>query len=681
MSFLYPTFLWALFAVSIPIIIHFFNFRSHKTVYFSNVAFLQNIEQENKSRNQLKDILILIFRILTIVALVVAFANPVKLNKNINTNKNCPNNYGIYIDNSFSMNALSANGKILDLAKTKATDVVAATKQNSKFFYITNQLDAQQQHLYIKDIVLDNISTTNNSSQVRKMSEIFSRFNHLFKNENYLCDKKIFIISDFQKNCFDENNFVFDTLTKVYLLPVEPNETANLFIDSVWFESPFHLYNSPDSLVVKIKNNSNQDYQNQQLYFYVNDTLKTISTYNVSANSTQDVKVRFTNTSQGFLNGQIKIDDLLIEYDNSIFFNYYIAPKVEVLLIEGKANSYLTEFYNDNTYFNLTTASISNIPVVSFANYQAIVLSSVEKISTGVLNELKKYIENGGIVLFIPKNSAKITDLNQITMFFDLPSFTNKKDFDLKISKINTDDNIFLDVFDEIKDNSLLPKTKSYFRLNPNTLSDYATLLSAENDDKILIYKEIQNGMFYMFTTDLNKENSDFMTNPLCTPTLYNIPVFAKSDNKIYHTIGNTNSIELKNVDLNESIKLVNTQNQFEFIINTSKIGQNKLKFSTENVNLTAGNYQIKTNSGTQIGAVSFNYDRTESDLENYTEQDLKEYVKRNNLDWVVTTKTGEFLQNEIISSQSNKNMAKIFIILALIFILAEILTVRLLKN
>ena len=46
MQFLYPGFLFALAAIAIPIIIHLFNFRKFKKVYFTNVAFLKEIKHE-----------------------------------------------------------------------------------------------------------------------------------------------------------------------------------------------------------------------------------------------------------------------------------------------------------------------------------------------------------------------------------------------------------------------------------------------------------------------------------------------------------------------------------------------------------------------------------------------------------------------------------------------------------
>ena len=83
MMFVYPLFLWALAVVSIPIIIHLFNFRKYKKVYFSNVKFLRELKQESKSKSRLKEILILSARCLALISIVFAFAQPVLKNKRV----------------------------------------------------------------------------------------------------------------------------------------------------------------------------------------------------------------------------------------------------------------------------------------------------------------------------------------------------------------------------------------------------------------------------------------------------------------------------------------------------------------------------------------------------------------------------------------------------------------------
>ena len=99
MNFVYPDFLFALFALAIPIIIHLFNFKKFKRVEFSNVAFLKEIKQESKSKSRLKEWLILFSRLLAITFLVLAFAQPyipVSEKQTISGDKAV----SIYIDNS-----------------------------------------------------------------------------------------------------------------------------------------------------------------------------------------------------------------------------------------------------------------------------------------------------------------------------------------------------------------------------------------------------------------------------------------------------------------------------------------------------------------------------------------------------------------------------------------------------
>ena len=77
MSFLFPGFLFGLFALAIPIIIHLFNFRRYKKVYFTNVRFLKELKQESESKSKLRQLLILLSRLLAITALVFAFAREI----------------------------------------------------------------------------------------------------------------------------------------------------------------------------------------------------------------------------------------------------------------------------------------------------------------------------------------------------------------------------------------------------------------------------------------------------------------------------------------------------------------------------------------------------------------------------------------------------------------------------
>ena len=122
MNYQNPHLLYALFAIAIPILIHLYNFRKHQTVYFSSIRFLKEIKEEYKKKSELKNILILLSRILAISFLVISFAKPYTPS---NTTK-ISDNIFLYIDNSQSMDIDFGEGNLLNIAKNKAIEITEA---------------------------------------------------------------------------------------------------------------------------------------------------------------------------------------------------------------------------------------------------------------------------------------------------------------------------------------------------------------------------------------------------------------------------------------------------------------------------------------------------------------------------------------------------------------------------
>src|SRR6185436_2341014 len=122
MKFANSYFLFALFALAIPIIVHLFNFRKFKRVFFTNVRFLKEVRQDTQARNKLKHLLILACRLLAVLFLVLAFAQPY-LPRDNGAVRTGDKVVSIYIDNSYSMDALGTNGTLLDDAKKDAREI------------------------------------------------------------------------------------------------------------------------------------------------------------------------------------------------------------------------------------------------------------------------------------------------------------------------------------------------------------------------------------------------------------------------------------------------------------------------------------------------------------------------------------------------------------------------------
>ena len=100
--------------ILVPIIIHLFNLRKHKIVYFSNVSFLNKVNSNKRKKNKIKQLIILLSRILIIISVVlVFFSRPyLPISDNFESSEII-----IYIDNSFSMNNISQQGRLLNVKR------------------------------------------------------------------------------------------------------------------------------------------------------------------------------------------------------------------------------------------------------------------------------------------------------------------------------------------------------------------------------------------------------------------------------------------------------------------------------------------------------------------------------------------------------------------------------------
>ena len=190
MQFKHPEFLYALFLLLIPIIVHLFQLRRFQKVEFTNVKFLKRIIIQTRKSSQIKKWLTLITRLFLLACLIFAFAQPYfSKTKTINQ----PLEYVIYLDNSFSMHTNGANGELL---KRAVQDLIFEISEQQKFTLFTNN------HVFnnvsVNDIKNDLIELDYSSTRLDYNATLL-KGKQLFSKDNSSLKQFVFI-SDFQKN-------------------------------------------------------------------------------------------------------------------------------------------------------------------------------------------------------------------------------------------------------------------------------------------------------------------------------------------------------------------------------------------------------------------------------------------------------------------------------------------------
>ncbi len=685
MKFLFPTFLFALFSIAIPIIIHLFSFKRYKTVYFSDVSFLQNIKKESKKKSRLKQLLILLARILTIIFLVFAFSQPyIPLNKEIQ--KQPKQVVGIYIDNSFSMNALSEQGQLLEVARNKAAEISLAYPAGTKFMLLTNELSPRHQHLFNQEQIIQQISEIQPSPKVVPLSLVYNRFASLNTDMENNTDRILYLISDFQRGITDMDNFK-DKSVFSYFLPLVPNQVANLYIDSCWVEVPAHSLNQEESIFVRIKNSSDQAYQNLPLTLYINDSVKSITNFSVEASNEITANLKYNNNTSGYQLGKLEITDYPFTHDNNWYISYFVAPKLKALAIyDNSPNSeeglnYISALFENDDYIQMDKMDINSLQISKLPEYNTIFLLNLENFSSGFLNELEKTVSNGVSVVLFPGSLNNPRTNNTFLSKFRGNQITGTDTTQQEISGIELDNRFYQNVFKKREKNATFPKIKGHLKFTENMRTTETRLLWFQNGDKAFSWLPYKNGRVWTFAFPLNNKNEAFARDVLFVPTLYNIVLNSLASQQISYTIGENTFFNIprnKNVDINSPIE-VTAVNGDKFIPE-EKITEQGTRIEFGDQIYKAGHYWVQ-NGGNQVAALAFNYNRMESDLRYFSAAELKDNVERAQLqNNMVVEHSGSNFSEVFKEIQNGRQLWKWCILLALFFILAEVVISRFMK-
>ena len=671
MSYQNPQLLYALFAIAIPIIIHLFNFRRHKTIYFSSVRYLKEIKEENHKKSTLKNILILLSRILAISFLVLAFARPYIAEEN----QQKTNNIFIYIDNSFSMDANSRSGRLLDVAKEKARIISNSYPSESNFYIITNDFKPQHNNSFNAISVEKEIDNIQSSPRLRSLAEIINRQQTIETNNSHL-----YFISDMQKSTISLNKInLVDTNITLLFVPIIAKNQSNLSIDSCWANNPLLTAETQIELFVNLSNYSNVDIQDKVAYLNINNKPKSQQFFSIKANQDKTIKFNFTTEANIDVIGEIIINDSPISFDNKLYFTIKRNKKINISCInqESKNQSLNTLFMQDTALFNYREISFTNIDYNFITKEDLIILNQITNISSGLLNSLNKVIDNGGSIVVLPNKNTDIKKYNKMLKKLNLNTISSINNKELEISNINLDHSLFNTVFEGKLENINYPKSKFYFTTNNNIVS--TTLLSLENNKPFLSSYSKKEGLIYMFNGPLDNNYCNFTEHALFVPTFLNIATQSVRMSNLYNNIGASEyfTSNYKN-DNKELLHLKNTKTD---IIPTTKTFQGKTYYYTHNQINDHGIYNL-TNNSRNIESVAFNYTRNESIIELLNLETIEEWKKKNNLTniRVINTKLERF-KNQLNQQQNGKEFWKLALIFSLLFFAFEILLIKLIKS
>lgn len=670
MNFLYPGFLFALFTIAIPVIIHLFNFRKFKKVYFSNVAFLKEIKEQNSSQEKLKNLLILISRILAIICLVFAFSRPF-IPTGSKHDQSKGNIVSIYIDNSYSMEAVNKEGNLLDEAKRKAKEIVKTFQLNDRFQLLTNDFEGKHQRLLNADELIQVIDEVKISAASRQLQQVINRQQGVFTGSS---NRFIYIISDFQKGFAGDTPVMADENTVISLVKLKSNHLPNVAVDSVWLLSPVHQANATEKIIVRLKNYGEEEAKNIPVRLTINKQQKAISSLTIAAGKTTVDTLSFSGLTLGWQKGSISIKDFPLTFDDELNFSFKVSSDQKVLSINGtNSENYIKALFTADSYFRLTEMPESNINYSALSGYSLIILNGLSNPSTGLSSALKLYVENGGSLVIFPNMNTDKAIYSQFLTSLNLPAVAELNAKPNKVSSIELKNSLFKDVFESLPQKLDLPEVKRYFSFKENNTSNKENLLQLPANELFFARYPQKGGQIYLSATGLTEEDSNLPKHPVFVPLLYKIAFASVREQPLYYLVMKDNVLESNKISLNNNQSLKLVADNFEVIPEVRQSNGKTLLYTADQIK-KAGFYDVQQADST-ISVIAFNDNRIESDMHYDEQSDLNKIFNKQQA--TVLDPTTDQMASVVAAKNNGTELWKLCLILSVIFLAIEIALVR----
>ena len=670
MKFQHPEFLYFLLLLIIPIILHLFNFRKYKKIYFSSILFLKSIQEETRSVQKLKHILILTARALAFTSLIFAFAQPYIPSKK---KSNDPNSvFAIYIDNSFSMSLPGTEGQLISEAKEQAKRLILQLKPQQKILLLSNELSGIEQQITNKSEALARLERITLHPSTRSIPSIIEWIKDGFEiNTVSKQGNTIVLLSDFQKNTSELNKLIPDKKTNYIPIQLHSQIQQNVSIDSVWFTDPNFKTKVNNELCILLSNYSTKKIDHIEVSININETRRTIFS-EIPPQGKKTIVLNYSDYTAGEKKGIIKINDKNIYQDDEFNFTYDVLPNSTVLIVNGEnASKKISAVFKLDNYFTLSEIPAEKFLPEAIENKQLIILNGLNKLESSLLKSIRTFNQTGGSCIIFPGINIDKNNWNNAMEALNLPSFGSiiREGNDLKT--ISYSHPFFESVFDAKPKNTFPSDIKKSYDIQTN---NYATPLITLQNGNPLLLKSASN---YLFSSSLDSNFSNFTSNSLFPTIALRIGGLSQQRSPLFLTIGKSNSFPIYNhtktekpfklsTRLKEFIPLVTQKNNTTFI---SLINNN------QSINLAQGIYTLSNENYSKN--VALNYDRTESNINPITPNELSNSFNTNLFPNTTLYKLNKGVINITTNELGTIEYWRFLLILAFVFLITEMALIR----
>jgi hypothetical protein len=384
--------------------------------------------------------------------------------------------------------------------------------------------------------------------------------------------------------------------------------------------------------------------------------------------------LNFSGLSAGWQKGILSIKDYPLTFDDELSFSFKVSSEMNVLHINGDPDqTYIKSLFTTDKYFNLTEMPEGSVKYSTFSRFSLIVVTGLKEPSSGLAQQLRACVQNGGSLILFPDLNAGAAIYSPFLNALSLPSVEQINAGTPVSSTLDLKNDLFKDVFDQVPKNLDLPLVNRYFIYISQNASSREDLLTLPLNKFLLAKYNIGAGKIYLSATSLDLKDGNLARHPVFVPLMFKIAFGSTRSFPLYYTTGSSEVLESQKINLlkNQSLKLVS--DQFEAIPDVRQTPASTLLYVADQVKKPGFYNLIKADS--TLAVMAFNDNRAESDMHYASDNELNGLFGKQKVNIINSKKDAQSLQ--VAATSNSIELWKLCIILALVFLAIEILLIR----
>ncbi len=416
-SFLNISVLPALAAAAIPILLHLLNKRRTKTIPFSSLRFLKQLESKRIRRLRLYQLLLIALRTLFIVFLVLTFARPT-LQTALLPGQSAQATAVIVLDDSYSMQRISAGRSAFGSARKKLKTILSTFSDKDNVFLLkASQLSEQPQPVDLNNLqFINHLKATDCSPDFRSVFITIQKIFSAYINVN----KELYWISDFKLNRQKLSEAFIDHLKpdiRLFRVPILTEEPfLNAAIDSAYVTERLNEQGQPLTVFVTVRNDAEQSMETR-VHLFSGQKRLAMQALTLPPGGQASAELVFVPEQAGVLPLRVELENDDLTPDNTWFLNVNVTGALRIAFVADALPITLRsalQTLNDRSPLQIQIKPFSALCHTLKEQIDLLTLYDPHSLSAETLNALIRFTSAGHRIVLLPGGGDSPSRVNQV---------------------------------------------------------------------------------------------------------------------------------------------------------------------------------------------------------------------------------------------------------------------------